>query len=97
MERTVSAYEVRRNFGKYLQDVVAKGDNIVVERHGEPVAVVVPLAVYEQWQRSREKFFKWLRETSERIDAPEDEAEELVREAIKTVRAEKRKQIDKSA
>jgi prevent-host-death family protein len=97
MEKTVSAYEARRNFGKYLQDVVAKGDNIVVERHGEPVAVVVPLAVYEQWQRSRERFFNWLRETSERIDAPEDEAEEIVQEAIKAVRAEKRKQIDKSA
>lgn len=96
MEKTVSAYEARRNFGKYLQDVAARGDNIVVERHGEPVAVVVSMAVYEQWQRSREEFFDWLREVSERIDASEGEAEELIQEAIKEVRAGKAMHVDKS-
>jgi prevent-host-death family protein len=91
MEKTVSAYEARRNFGKYLQDVAAKGNNIVVERHGEPVAVVVPVSVYKQWQQRRAEFFRWLEKMAERANVPEAEAEELIEEAIQAVRAEQRK------
>ena len=97
MEKTVSAYEARRNFGKYLQDVAAKGNNIVVERHGEPVAVVVPVSVYKQWQRRRSEFFRWLEEVSGRINASEEEAETLIEEAIQAVRAEQRNLSDKTA
>jgi prevent-host-death family protein len=96
MEKTVSAYEARRNFGKYLQDVAAKGNNIVVERHGEPVAVVVPISVYKQWQRRREEFFDWLEKMAERANVPEEEADELIEEAIQAVRAEQRKLASKS-
>ena len=96
MEKTVSAYEARRNFGKYLQDVAAKGNNIVVERHGEPVAVVVPISVYKQWQRRREEFFDWLEKMAERANVPEEEADELIEEAIQAVRAEQRKLASKN-
>jgi prevent-host-death family protein len=98
MEKTVSAYEARRNFGKVLNEVAAKGDRIVVEKHGEPVAVVVPVEVYKQWQASRQQFFDWLRQVSERINADEQEADALIEEAIQAIRAEKnRGQSAKSA
>ncbi|HEX5506374.1 MAG TPA: type II toxin-antitoxin system Phd/YefM family antitoxin [Thermomicrobiales bacterium] len=87
MEKTVAAFDARRQFGKMLQDVSARGDRFVVERHGEPVAALVPIAVYEQWKRGREEFFDRLQAIAERANVPPDEAEELAREAVQAVRA----------
>lgn len=87
MEKTISAFEARRNFGRILQEVLTKGDSVVVERHGEPVAVVVSVSLYEQWQQNRRAAFDKLREMSERANMPEDEANELIEEAIRAVRA----------
>jgi prevent-host-death family protein len=87
MEKTVSAFEARRNFGQILQEVQVNGNKVIVERHGEPVAVVVPVNVYKQWQGSRKAFFDMLREVSERVNMQEDEANELIEEAIRAVRS----------
>lgn len=86
MEKTIGAFEVRRTFGKILQDVVVKGDKFIVERHGEPVAVVVPMAVYEQWKQGREELFEKLRQAQTRADLDPDEADRLAREAVKASR-----------
>ncbi|MFN8521199.1 MAG: type II toxin-antitoxin system prevent-host-death family antitoxin [Chloroflexota bacterium] len=40
--RTVSALEVRRRFGAIL-DEAAAGEQIVIERAGQPIAALVPL------------------------------------------------------
>jgi prevent-host-death family protein len=87
MERVVAAFEARRSLGKLLQDVLARGDRFVVERHGEPVAAVVPIEVYEQWKRSREVFFRRMEEAAARANLSEEEAEALVGEAVRAVRA----------
>jgi len=89
MEKTMSAFEARRNFGKVLQQVRSNGDNVVVEWHGEPAAVVVPVSVYKQWQRRRQAFFDKMREISERVNMSEEEANELIEEAIRAVRSGK--------
>jgi prevent-host-death family protein len=89
MEKTVSAFEARRNFGKILQQVSGKGDNIVVEWHGEPIAVVVPVSVYNQWQRSRQEAFERLRRMAERVNMSEEEADELIEEAKAAIRSGK--------
>jgi prevent-host-death family protein len=88
MERIIGAFEARRNFGRILQDVVTKGNKIIVERHGEPVAVVVPIEVYKQWQTGRKAFFDKLREVSERVGMSEEEATGLVDEAVRAIRSE---------
>jgi prevent-host-death family protein len=87
MEKRVSAFEVRRNFGQMLQDIVARGDKFVVERHGTPVAVVVPVEVYDQWKQSRERFFETLRLAQANSGATEDEAAALAAETVKAIRA----------
>jgi len=89
MEKTVGAFEARRQFGRILQEVVARGDKYVVERHGEAVAAVVPIDIYLQWKRRREAFFDKMREVAERANVPEDEAEDLVQEAVRQVRHQK--------
>lgn len=90
MERMVAAYDARRQFGKLLTDVIANGDKFVVERHGAPVAAVVPIEVYEQWKRQREAFFAKWEAVAARVDLPEGEAMNLANEAVQAVRNAKR-------
>ena len=87
MERVVTAFEARRSFGKLLEDVHGRGDHVVVERHGAPVAAVVPIAVYEQWKRTRERFFARMEAAAARANLSEEEADALVTEAVRAVRA----------
>ena len=87
MEKTVGAFEARRSFGKILQEVVARGDKFVVERHGEAVAAVVPIEVYEQWKRARGEFFDRLRAASETANLAPEEAERLAAEVVEAIRA----------
>lgn len=86
MEKTIGAFDVRRHFGSILQHVATRGDRYVVERHGEPVAVVVPVAVYEQWKQARQQFFDELRGMAEEADLPAREAQELARRESEEVR-----------
>jgi len=90
MERTIGAFDARRQFGKVLNEVTARGDAYVVERHGEAIAAVVPIALYEQWKRERSAFFDRMEAIARRANVPEQEAEQLVAEAIREVRATRR-------
>lgn len=92
MERTIGAFEVRRQFGKMLSDIQVRGDRYVVERHGEPVAVVVSIAVYRQWKQSREAFFDQMEEVGRRSDLSSQEADALVDTEVDAVRAVHRTQ-----
>ena len=95
MEKTIPAFEARRQFGKMIREVESKGDSYIVQRHGEPVAAVVPLRIYENAKRRRERFSEILREAQANSrrnfpDMTEDEAMELALEAVAAVRAERR-------
>jgi len=52
--RTVSALDVRRRFGEIV-DQAAAGERIVIERAGQPVAALVPLADLELVDPERRK------------------------------------------
>jgi prevent-host-death family protein len=86
MEKTVGAFEIRRNLGKVLQDIAARGDKYIVERHGEPIAAVVPVEVYEQWKRSRSRLFEQMRRTQANANLSPAEADALAAEAVKAAR-----------
>ena len=87
MEKTIGAWQARREFGRILQQVAARGDRIVVERHGEPLAAVVPMEVYEQWKRGRERFFETLQRAARQANLSPEEADALAAEAVAAVRA----------
>jgi prevent-host-death family protein len=89
MEKTLGSVEARRDFDKLLQGV-SQGDKVVVERDGERVAAVVPIELYEQWKKRRDAFFNELEAMAEEANVPEEEAEQLVQEAIAAVRAASR-------
>lgn len=86
MEKVIAAFDAQRQFGTVIQDVVAKGDRFVVETHGEPVAALVPIEVYEQWKQQRRAFFDQLRQVASQANLPEQEASDLASEAVQAVR-----------
>lgn len=88
MEKRLSAWETRRQFGKVLREVARDGDAVIVESHGEPVAAVVPFDLYQRWRQRREAFFDHMQAVSERANLSDEEAMEIVEEAIERVRAE---------
>lgn len=89
MEKTVGAFDARRQLGKILKDVSGRGDHYVVNLHGEPVAAVVPIALYEGWKRRREAFFEKLEEMAQAADLPPEEADALADEAVRAVRQQR--------
>jgi prevent-host-death family protein len=89
MEKTVPAFEARRQFGTLIDDVSAKGDTVIVERHGKPMAVMVPLSVYEQWKASRDRFFELLDKAAQNANLTPEEADRIAEEAVAAVRAKR--------
>ena len=51
MIQTVTATEARRNLSRLL-DEVSKGAIFLIQRRGKPMAVIVPIALYERWQQA---------------------------------------------
>jgi prevent-host-death family protein len=86
-EKTIGAFEARRQFGKMLQDVTSGRGKYIVERNGEPIAAVVPIETYNQWKRRRDVFFNKMRETAQRANLTDEEAMYLVNNAVQAVRA----------
>ena len=87
MEKSIAAFEARRQFGKILRDVEARGDQYIVQRHGEPVAAVVPMYLYKQWKKARDEFFAILHEAQQNANMTPEEADALALEAVQAVRA----------
>ena len=100
-ETRMSAFDARRKFGKVLDTVAANGNSVIVERHGEAVAAVIPITAYRQSERLREearaRFFERARQSAERANLDPDEAEALVAEVIDDVRATRRASADNTS
>jgi prevent-host-death family protein len=105
MKRRVSALEARKRLGEILESVYYRGDEIVIERAGKPMAVVIPSERYEALERERERANMRLMEIIQKNweknkDVPPEVIEHEVEEAVREVRAERateRAQADKSA
>ena len=88
MKRTVSALDARRRLGEVLEGVYYRGDEVVIERAGKPMAVVIPADRYEALELSRERLFDFIEEAHGRNnDVPEAELAAEIEQAIREVRA----------
>ena len=87
MEKRIAAFEARRNFGKVLRDVTTKGDRFLIERHGEPVAAVVSIEIYNQWKKARDDFFASIRAAQACADLSPEAADDLAVEAVGAARS----------
>ena len=87
MKRTLSAVEARKRLGEILEGVYYRGDEVVIERAGKPMAVVVPAHVYESIKASRERVFQFIEENWERTkDLSPEEVDSIVDEAVRAAR-----------
>lgn len=88
MKRTVSAMQARQRLGELLEGVYYRGDEVVIERAGKVMAVVVPVQQYEVMAQSRERMFEIIeRWQSNNRDVPFEEIQRDVELAIREARA----------
>jgi prevent-host-death family protein len=87
----MSAVQARQHFGEILEGVYYRGDEVVIERAGKTMAVVVPVERYQSMERSRERLFELIEKAQARNrDVPYAVIEEEVDKAVRQVRAKKR-------
>ena len=87
MKRRISAVEARKRLGEILESVYYRGDEVVIERAGKAMAVVIPAERYEAMEKSRDRLFDLIEKNWERNkDVSYEEIEHAVRQAIKEAR-----------
>ena len=97
MKRRISAVEARQKLGEVLEGVYYRGDEVVIERAGKPMAVVIPAERYEAIERSRERFIDLIEMNWERNkDVPYKDVERVVQEAIEEARGPRREKAGSS-
>jgi len=91
MKRRLSAVEARKRLGEILEGVYYRGDEVVIERAGKPMAVVIPAERYRSMEASREKLFDLIEEAQQRNeDVPFEVVEAEVAEAVAEARQARR-------
>ena len=102
MPKTVSVSEAKNKLSAMLRWAVENQDEVVVESHGQPRAVIVPYAEYEMFKQLREReqrkaILERLQKLAEANQAlnqdlsaeeAEDLAEEVTRETIDRMETE---------
>jgi prevent-host-death family protein len=53
MTRHVTAVAARKNLGELLESVYYRGDEVIVERAGKPMGVIIPMSQYSKIERQR--------------------------------------------
>lgn len=87
MKRTVTAIEARRRLGELLESVYLRGDEVVIERAGKPMAVVIPAERYKRLEESRARLFEMIDEVHDRNrDVPLADITKEIDEAVREVR-----------
>ncbi len=97
MQRTVSAQAARQRLGELLEGVYYRGDEVVIERAGKPMGVVIPVERYARIaadrEQARDRFLAGIDELrSDRTgeDLTDDEAMRIALEEIHAARGERR-------
>ena len=92
LKRRLSAVEARRRLGEILEGVYYRGDEVVIERAGKTMAVVIPADRYEALERSRDRLFELIEKAQARNkDVPYETIEQEVATAVREVREKSRK------
>ncbi len=89
MKRTVSAVEARKRLGEILESVYYRGDEVIIERAGKPMVVVIPAERYATMLQNRERLFDLIEKAQERNkDVPYEVIQREVDLAIREVRGQ---------
>jgi prevent-host-death family protein len=85
MKRKLSAVEARKRLGEILEGVYYRGDEVVIQRAGKPMAVVIPVGRYESLEKNRQRMFELIEKAQEKnrgvpFEVIEAEVAEAIRE-----------------
>ncbi len=83
MKRTVSAMEARGKFGELLESVLYRGDEVVIERAGKVMGVLISPTKYQLLEQNRERMYRALTENQETTAVAYKEAERIATEAVR--------------
>jgi prevent-host-death family protein len=98
MQRTVSAQEARQRLGELLEGVYYRDDEVIIERAGKPMGVVIPMDRYRSIEATRERLWQMFQELWEQNkDVDPAEVERVVGDAVSAVRAERRERRRRDA
>lgn len=90
MKRRISAVEARKRLGEILEGVYYRGDEVIIERAGKPMGVVIPAERYQAMERDRERMFELIEKAQARNkDVPYEVIEKEIELAIREVREER--------
>ena len=92
MVRMVNVLKMRKNLGRLLEQVDAKGNQYVIEQGGRPLAAVVPVWQLKEWRERRDRFFAKIDAARRKSRKAKPQAiERDVAEATRKVRARLRR------
>jgi len=83
----IGARQAQNQFSHLLDNVHDSNEEVIIEQSGKPIAAVIPVTMYERMIAEREARFQVLERIRSKLpDAPPDEVEKDVAEAIAAVR-----------
>ena len=88
MEKVLGVTEARKKFSNIVEQVQYQGNTYLISRYGKPAAAVVPVEVYENWQRQRAEFFDLIRDMQEEADLSPEEADRIAAETVAAIRGQ---------
>jgi len=88
--QALSVAEVRSRFSDILNRTAYGGQRFIVERHGQPIAVILNMEEYQRFveleQEKRKRDFALIRQSAKKSGLSEEEASALITEEIEAVR-----------
>ncbi len=86
--KSIGAMKFRQGLGELLNEVVYRGDEIIIERAGKPVAALISMDDYEVLRHSREAAVSSLKKIWDKIGPTPDtkQTDSLIAEAVRAAR-----------
>jgi prevent-host-death family protein len=89
MEKTIGVTQARDEFRAIVDAVQYRGDKYIISRHGKPAMAVVPIEIYENWKKQRQRLLALIQEVqAPNPDADPDEVMQDVLEAQQAIRTQ---------
>ena len=89
MEKIIGVTKARDELRTIVDEVQYRGDKYVINRHGKPAVAVVPVQIYENWKKQRQRLFALINEVqAANQDADADEVMQDVLEAQQAIRVQ---------
>jgi prevent-host-death family protein len=85
MERTIGVTQARDEFRAIVDAVQYQGDKYIISRHGKPAMAVVPIEIYENWKKQRQRLFALIQEVQ--AANPDADPDEVMQDVLKAQQA----------